>query len=129
MRPDAGVDLAPSTESTLSRLWAMLDECSEPDWDGSGAAPLNVSAVAAAEIFIRALPEGVPLPEVAPEPDGSVSLDWIKSRHRQLSLSIGGMDRVAYAWHDGTDRGHAVASFDGTKIPNRILEGIKSLML
>ena len=67
------------------------------------------------------------MPELAPEPNGSISLDWMLSRHRIFSLSIANTDRLAYAWMDGTDKGHAVARFDGTKIPTRILEGIQSI--
>ena len=70
----------------------------------------------------------MPLPEFAPEPDGAISLDWIRSRHRLFSLSIGSTNRLAYSWLDGAHRGHAVAQFDGTKIPVRILQGIESIM-
>jgi len=38
---------------------------------------------------------------------------------------MGPNDRLAYAWLDGTDKGHAVARFDGERVPDRILEGIK----
>jgi hypothetical protein len=113
--------------TVLSQLWAMFDECSEQDWDACGAEPLSGVAAGAAAVFIRALPSGVPMPELAPEPNGSISLDWIQSRHRMFSLSIASTDRLAYAWMDGTDKGHAVARFDGTKIPTRILEGIQSI--
>ena len=66
--------------------------------------------------------------EFAPEPDGSISLDWIRSRSNFFSVSVGASDRLAYAWLDGTDRGHAVARFDGDSVPSRILEGIKALV-
>ncbi len=112
----------------ISQLWTMFDECSEPDWDGSGAEPLNGVAAGAVVSFIKALPERVPMPEIAPEPDGAISLDWIESRHRRFSLSFGRNNRLAYAWLDGSDKGHAVARFDGVKIPLRILEGIQSIM-
>lgn len=77
---------------------------------------------------MRVLPGYVPLPEFAPEPDGSVSLDWTESRHRRFTLSIGGSNRVAYAWLDGADKGHGVVRFDGTSIPPRVLEGIGSIV-
>ena len=79
------------------------------------------------ENFVRALPRDVALPEFAPEPDGSISLDWESSRSRRFSISIGVNNRLAYAWLDGTDRGHAVAYFDGRAIPLRILEGISAV--
>lgn len=80
-----------------------------------------------AEAFLRALPDGLPMPEFASEPDGSISLDWIQSRTRVLSLSVGRGDRLAYAWIDGADRGHGAARFDGSSVPARILEEISAL--
>jgi hypothetical protein len=112
----------------ISKLWTMFDECSEADWDGNGSEPLKGVAAGAVEAFIRALPVRMPMPEMAPEPDGAVSLDWVESRYRRFSISFGGNDRLAYAWLDGSDKGHAVARFDGAKIPPRILEGIQSIM-
>jgi hypothetical protein len=108
----------------IARIWALAEECAEPGWDGADGCPLELAAAALAEEFIRALPDGVPFPEFSPEPDGSISLDWIQSRHRILSVSIGTTNRLAYAWVDGTDRGHAVAWFDGDTIPPRIMEAI-----
>ena len=113
--------------AAISQVWALANECGEPGWDGDGALPLDYLAVFKAIAFIRAVPAGVPLPEFAPEPDGSISLDWIASRNRLFSLSVGAGDRLPYAWLDGTDKGHAVARFDGESVPPRILEGIKAI--
>jgi len=112
----------------LSGLRALAAECSEADWDGEAAAPVDGAALASAEAFIRALPEEIPLPEYAPEPDGSLSLDWILSQKRLFSLSIGSGNRLAYAWLDGSDKGHGVSSFDGVSVPTRVLSGIQSIV-
>ena len=112
----------------ISQIWALANECAAPDWNGEGALPIAQRAVFEAAAFVRALPHGIPLPEFAPEPDGSISLDWIGSRSRIFSVSVGASERLAYAWLDGTDRGHAVARFDGEIVPARILEGIKGLV-
>ena len=85
---------------------------------------IDPMAILNAEAIVRAFPIGVPLPEFAPEPDGSVSLDWTQSRTQQFSLSVGRSHRLSYAWLDGTDSGHGVATFDGSAIPPRIIEGI-----
>lgn len=112
----------------ISQLLALADECAEPGWDGADACAISPLAIFKATAFVRALPYGIELPEFAPEPDGSVSLDWIQSRTRLFSLSVGTSDRLAYAWLDGADKGHAVARFDGATIPPRILEGVKAIM-
>jgi hypothetical protein len=114
--------------AALSQLWALAAECGEADWDGAGAAPIDIGAILNAKDIVRALPAGFPLPEFAAEPDGSISLDWIESRNRIFSVSVGAGSRLAYAWLDGSDRGHGVARFDGEKIPMRVLEGIRDIM-
>ena len=112
----------------ISQIWALVSECDETGWDGGSAEPISEIAAHAASDFIRALPGDVPLPEAAPEPDGSISLDWIQSRSRLFSLSVGSGSRLAYAWLDGADRGHAVARFDGDAVPLRILDGIRRIV-
>ena len=110
--------------AAVSRIWALVEECSERGWDGNGAEPISRAAAERAVEFVEDMPEGVGLPEFAPEPDGSLSLDWICSKSRLFSLSVGSSDRLAYAWLDGADRGHALAAFDGETVPWRILEEI-----
>jgi hypothetical protein len=88
---------------------------------------VNPIAVLVAEQFVRALPNTIPLPEFSIDPDGSISLDWIEARNQIFSLSVGANSRLAFAWLDGTDKGHAVARFNGQQIPEKILEGITSI--
>lgn len=114
--------------AAISQLRALANECAEENWDGDGAYPIHPIAVLLTEDFLRALPDDLALPEYAAEPDGSVSLDWIESRTRLFSLSIGTSQRLAYAWLDGSDKGHAVSRFDRERIPARILQGIREIV-
>lgn len=109
----------------ISELFELVEECSYGNWDGYDSDPISAQSFQIACDFIRSLPDAIPLPEISPEPDGSISFDWMPSRYRTFSLSIGSSDQVAYAWVDGFERGHAVARFDGQIIPERILQGIK----
>lgn len=117
-----------NVNESLAKIWALVKECSEPGWDGDGALPLDQLAATSAAEFVRALPDGISLPEFAPEPDGSISLDWIQSRNCLFSLSVGANGQLAYAWMDGADGGHAAARFDGDTIPPEVLEGIKRVV-
>ena len=110
----------------ISQLWAMVKAHLEANWDNCDASPTDQTAAQNAVAFLRALPAGIALPEFAPEPDGAISLDWIESRNRLLSISVGTTNRLAYAWLDGADRGHGVAIFDG-EVPERVLTEIRKL--
>jgi hypothetical protein len=112
----------------IERIYEVAGECEQDGWDGEEGFGVPRSVIERSNSFIRALPAELPLPEVAPEPDGSLSFDWIAGRARVFSVSIGVSDRLVYAWIDGTDRGHAVARFDGDTVPVRLLDGIRELM-
>jgi len=112
----------------IDQLWALARECADENWDGTGAAAIEIGAVLRTEGFLRALPDRVPLPELAVEPDGAVSLDWIRSPRRLVSVSVGRGSRLAFAWLDGTNRGHAVERFDGETVPGPILERIEAVV-
>ena len=112
----------------ISKLRAMADDCVEHNWDGNNALAVDPLAIQMAEQFLRVLPNDISIPELAIEPSGTISLDWIKSKTSIFSLSVGANSRLAYAWLDGDDKGHAVARFDGHRIPPRILEGIKGII-
>ncbi|HZT08085.1 MAG TPA: hypothetical protein VFC51_13735 [Chloroflexota bacterium] len=107
----------------LRELWAVFDESREEGADESDA--ISYHALDIASDFIRALPDDVPLPELAGEPGGYVSMDWIMGRSRVFSVSVGPRQRLPYAWLDGADQGHAVAFFDRSSVPPRILDGIR----
>lgn len=117
-----------SKSEAISQLVAVAKDCSEDGWDGGDASSLTIEAVSNVATFIRLLPDDFPMPEFAPEPDGSISLDWIVSRNRIFSLSIGSGDKLAFAWLEGTDKGHAVAYFSRRSIPARVLYLIQSIV-
>lgn len=83
--------------SAFTQLVDCLEECSQEGWDGEDAAEVLVQAFSNARHFLTLLPNAYPAPEVAADPDGDVLLDWIVSRQRMFSVSIGGGDRIAFA--------------------------------
>jgi hypothetical protein len=115
--------------AALAALHAVGRECSVEGWDGDGAVGVSPLALQRAADVIRAMPDGLVLPEFAAEPDGAVSLEWAVARHRRFMMSVGEGDRIAFAWVDGTDRGHGVARFDGFTIPSRVLGALESIVL
>jgi hypothetical protein len=125
---EQSIELFGPAATCVSEILTVAAEHSQRDWNGEGAAPVAMLAVDRAIAFIRALPSGFPMPEIAVEPDGSISLDWIHGSRRVFSISVGMSERLAFAWMGETDRGHAVARFDGDRIPSQILTRIRETM-
>src|ERR1700692_4666525 len=103
--------------AVLQEIHAVAAAHSSPGWNGEGAEAVSPLATQLAKAFVGALPSDIPLPEIAAEPDGSISLDWFACRDRVFSLSVGETERLAYAWLDGSDHGHGVATFERDAIP------------
>lgn len=124
------VESAERSQALFGKKAAAISQLREvvAESAAEGSEAIDPQALLRAEQCVRALPDGVPMPEFAAEPDGALSLDWIRSRNRLFSLSVGGSHRLAYAWLDGADKGHGVASFDGGNIPPRVLQGIRGIM-
>lgn len=105
-----------------ARLRAALDELITDE----DQHPVPTTAVRIASRFVRVLPASLPLPEVAIDPDGAISLDWMPSRTRVFSVSVDDSGRLAYAWMNGSDRGHGVVRFEGA-IPGPLLLQLSEL--
>ena len=89
--------------------------------------PVDPRALWNAEQFVRALPDDLPIPEFSVDPDGAIALDWILSRVRMLSVSVSTSEILAYAWLDGSDRGHGVCRFRTPVAPAALLSLIKAM--
>jgi len=110
-----------------SAIWTLFAEHGQPGWDGDGAEALEMAAAHQAIALIRTLPDSLSLPEVGVDPDGSVMLDWIASRHRSLTLSVDASGIIPFAWIDNGDRGHGVVRFDGMGFPKALIRLIADL--
>lgn len=83
--------------STLEALCTLVGDCSSEGWDGYGAAAVKPGAIEEAVRFLRRLPGYVEPPEVGPEPDGCVALEWSHDGVPQFSISFAGTSMLDYA--------------------------------
>jgi hypothetical protein len=113
----------------ISAIWSVASEAAEDDWNGEGAFGVDPVAASNAVGFIQTLPDSVAMPEISPDPDGALSLDWIESRTRAFSISVGRNRSLAFAWLDGTARGYGVVSFDGEDVPTRVLDEVSKIRI
>lgn len=82
--------------SIANEIRALRKGYSSPGWDGYDALPVEELSMATSLRFARLLPDGIIAPELAPEADGGIVLDWCKGKNMIFSISIK-KDLVVYA--------------------------------
>lgn len=126
---DRSLSLIGQRGAILSELMDLKREHSQRGWDGGEAPPVSPVALDRARELIISLPPSIPNPELAVDPDdGAVSLEWYAGPSRIFSVSVGRSFRMACAGIDGTDSWHGVARFDGTKLPEFVIQSIQRII-
>jgi len=75
--------------------------------------------------FAMLLPRAMPIPEVAPDPDGEISFDWIGKSGKMFSVSISADGRISYAGRFGDkSKTHGIEQLSEV-FPREILLGIE----
>ncbi len=110
-------------DEALENLASVKSQCSKPKWDGYKAEPIRTETFGRLIAFLRAMPENIPTPDLVPEPDGEISVDWQLGPRRIFSVSVGPHARLAYAGMLGATRWHGVEFFYGS-LPQEIIRGV-----
>lgn len=118
--------VARPTEKALGDLDEVRGEASHRGWDGYGAEPVNLSAYMQAETFLKALPNGAPVPEIGADSEGDIVLDWNFGLRRALTVRVGPSGRCTFAWIRGR-RSHRGTEWLDEGIPVSILEALGQL--
>lgn len=92
-------------------IYAALAEierdCQRPNWDGQGTAVVSQDVIANTEAVAKALhavlPLGTPAPDLVPESDGEISIDWIVDQRHIFSISVGDGDAISFAAQFGNE--------------------------
>ena len=89
---------------------------------------VNDETARTAVAFAMLLPRTVPKPEVAPDPDGEISFDWIGKSGKMFSVSISADGRITYAGRFGDkSKTHGVEQLSEV-FPREILLGIEKAL-
>lgn len=95
-------DWLPTVEAALRNI---KNECGSPNWDGSGAKPVSDQTIRLAEkiaeMLFTLLPKGTPAPDVIPEADGEICINWSVDSGRLFSLSVGPHGNINFAGQFG----------------------------
>lgn len=90
-KPEKSSPLPPELSDRLNRL-ATLPQ----NWDSYGAAPISPEAIQTARGILRSVfalgGTSIPLPFVAPSPDGGIELEWKTTSNKELMLEIPPME-------------------------------------
>jgi hypothetical protein len=111
----------------LRNLDEVYDECSGADWDGYNAQPITREAYFEASKLLRILPNAYPMPDILPEPDGGIGLEWYKDKGFSFVLSVNGQNIITYVGRFG-DKNHfyGMESYKDS-VPEIILNGLQRL--
>ena len=119
----SSVSLGYSRDACRNQLIEAWQEAAQIGWDGYDAEAVDAAAVTNAYAFIDAFPSNIPLPKVAVDPDGEISLDWFSAPRRQFSISIGSTNVLSYAGLFGSDKVSGSERFQGM-LPKAFIEYI-----
>lgn len=108
----------------LSELYSIISSLHVDD----DQEPVTSATYRNARQFILAIPDNLPPPTLAIDPDGEISVTWHVSRTRIFSASISESERIAYAWLDGSNRGHAVDRFRAPELPNMLIFALRTIV-
>jgi hypothetical protein len=110
----------------LDELGEVWEECRTAGWDGYGALPVEPATLNAAYCVLDSLPLGFPLPSISAEPDGHLTLEWRKSPHCTLTVSVDPDGYLHYAGLFGLNRRYGTIPFFSTT-PDELLRLIREL--
>lgn len=113
-----------SKQSAYDQLGEVYDPCRQANWDGEGADAIEQDTLRNAYLFIEALPDGYPLPDITAEPDGHLDLEWYRHPRRILSVSVSPEGMLYWAALVGIEDPRGSCPFYGD-MPDTILYWIR----
>ena len=104
-----------------AELTRIATETSVEGWDGYGAKPIAPQTLDRAFRFLSELPEWILAPDIIPEPDGEIAIEWFLSPNLTFSVSIPPLGPLHFAGRFGDEKLHGVSPHDSS-IPERVLQ-------
>lgn len=117
-------------DEVLQTLDKIFEECSEEGWDGYDALPITQEAYIEAERLIKSLPTPsfIPMPEITPEPNGEITLEWSKGNRQIFVATVSGRNEITYAGLFGVNKTYGTEYF-GDSLPSKLSENLRRLYL
>jgi hypothetical protein len=100
-------------------IWSLLEQ------HDAEMTPVDLETAHAALMFAQILPRSLPVPEIAADPDGEVSFDWLGPAGKMFSVSVSKDGRIAYAGRFGEkSKIHGIEQLSEI-LPAEVVRGIQ----
>ena len=110
--------------SRMERLVSEIDDAVRES-TATGTVPVDADTKRMAIKLATLLPASVPIPEVAFDPDGEISFDWLGPANKIFSVSIDRSGRLAYAGRFGEKKKNNGVEQLSDTCPPEIIQGIE----
>jgi hypothetical protein len=84
-------------DKILDDIIEILEECKTDGWDGYQAKAIAPATLNNVITFSDSLNIGLPQPEICPEADGEIALEWFGENNSTMSISIGSSNTINYS--------------------------------
>lgn len=118
------ISLGEPRRDALLALYRAYEEAQNDDWDGEGAHPVGLSTYRIALTLLRALPSALPLPDIYPDRDGDISMEWYAGPRQVFAVAVSGDATLHYAGLFGESVSKGKESL-ADELPDSILAGIR----
>lgn len=109
----------------FAQLEAVFNEHQEKNWDGYGALPISEIAYQESMQFLVLLDDlHLPMPDIAPEVDGGIELEWYKSTDFIFTINMSGSEILGYSGFYGKRKRTYGTEPLAKEIPASIAENI-----
>ena len=116
----------PPDDVRLERELAdIFEECSSEGWNGYDAKPIDRESVQLVCSFLEKLPVDISYPELCAEPNGELTMVWIK-RGYHLVIGIDNKGKVAWGGTSPSGRIYGDAKFEN-EIPEEVINILHSV--
>lgn len=97
------------------------DHCAEDGWDDAETRRIEGTTIQLAYLFLDLLPDYCDVPDISPEPDGHIELEWYVQPRRTLSVSISPQGKIYWAALYGTEDPRGSCPFPSESLPETVL--------
>ncbi len=80
-----------------NRLLNLSKDCSIDNWDGYNGIAISQEVLNQTLEFTKSLSPDIPTPDLCPEPDGEIAVEWYGNNNAIISVSVGEKGTLNYA--------------------------------